>query len=58
MSDYFIFTEAYNCADILKNCLKSFYKYHDDVVHVYGTKKDLDELEEFDLIKKNINNTK
>ena len=52
MNDFFIFTEAYNCADILNNCLKSFYKYHSDTVHVYGTKKDLDELDNFCLIKK------
>jgi len=51
MSDYFIFTEAYNCADILKNCLNSFYKYHDDIVHVYGREEDLDQLKDFKLIK-------
>ena len=52
MSDFYIFTEAYNCSDILKNCLKSFYKYHDDIVHVFGTKEDLDNLSEFLKIKK------
>jgi len=48
--DYFIFTEAYNCSDILKNCLKSFYKYHDDNVYVYGTETDIKNLSEFDKI--------
>jgi hypothetical protein len=50
MNNCFIFTEAYNCSDILKNCLKSFFTYHDDVIHVFGTKKDLQELEEFTKI--------
>jgi hypothetical protein len=52
MSEYFIFTEAYNCADILKNCLKSFYRYHNDIVYVYGTESDFEELKDFPLIKK------
>lgn len=51
MVNFFIFTEAYNCSDILKNCLKSFYKYHDDVVHIFCTEEDLDNLKEFDKIK-------
>lgn len=50
MSEYFIFTESYNCSDILKHCLKSFYKYHDDQVHVFCTKNDLNELKEFKKI--------
>jgi len=47
MSEYFIFTESYNCSDVLKHCLKSFYKYHNDNVYVFCTKNDLDELKEF-----------
>lgn len=50
MLDFFIFTEAYNCSDILKNCLKSFYRYHDDVVHVFCTEEDLPNLKKFDKI--------
>lgn len=50
MSDTFIFTEAYNCSDILKNCLKSFYRYHEDSVHVFGTSKDLENLKDFNKI--------
>jgi hypothetical protein len=48
--DFFIFTEAYNCSDILKNCLKSFYKYHDDVIYVFGTENDIKSLSEFNKI--------
>ena len=41
MSKAFIFTEAYGCGLILKNCLESFFKYHpDEKVHVFGTFKD------------------
>lgn len=48
--EYFIFTEAYNCSDILKNCLKSFYKYHDDTIYVFGTENDIKNLSEFNKI--------
>lgn len=51
MKTPFIFTEAYSCADILKNCLESFYKYHDDPVHVFGTKEDLEFLKKYEKIK-------
>jgi hypothetical protein len=50
MSEHFIFTEAYNCSEILKNCLESFYKYHDDPVHVFCTKNDLNDLKHFKKI--------
>ena len=41
-----IFTEAYGCGEVLKDCLTSFYKYHDYKVHIYGTQADFDELGE------------
>lgn len=50
MTNPFIFTEAYNCADILKNCLESFYKYHDDPIYVFGKEEDLELLKNFDKI--------
>lgn len=50
MSKYFIFTESYNCSDILKHCLRSFYKYHNDQIYTFCTKNDLDELKEFKKI--------
>lgn len=51
MDDFFIFTEAYSCGDILQNCLNSFYNHHDDVIHVFGTEEDLNFLKNFDKVK-------
>lgn len=48
--NFFIFTEAYNCSDVLKHCLNSFYKYHDDSIHVFCTLQDLEEIKQYKKI--------
>jgi len=45
IEDFFIFTEAYNCGLILKECLNTFHKYHDVKVTIFGTPKDFEELD-------------
>ena len=48
----FIFTEAYNCGLILKECLESFFKYHPNIiVHVFGTYKDFKKLGKFKSVR-------
>ena len=42
--DIFVFTEAYNCGKVLNPSLESFHKYHDQTVHIFGTRDDFDEL--------------
>jgi len=44
MEDILIFTEAYNCGLILKKCLESFHKFHDNKVVIFGTPKDFEYL--------------
>jgi len=40
----FIWTEAFNCGEILNPMLKSYVKHNKLPIHVYGTKKDLEEV--------------
>ena len=42
----YIFTEAYNCGKILKRCLETFHRHHDNKVHIFGKRPDFDELGE------------
>lgn len=53
MQKSFIFTEAFNCAKILNIALKSFHAHHDLKVHIFGTLRDFEELDE---IKEHANN--
>lgn len=46
MNEIFIFTECYNCGDILKKSLESFHNYHDLKVHIFGKKDDFERLGE------------
>lgn len=39
--DYFIWTEAIGCGEILPPCLESFLKHHDEKIHVFGYPEDL-----------------
>jgi hypothetical protein len=48
MSNFYVFTEAFNCGKILSVCLESFHKHHDIKVHITGTSKDF--LEAGDII--------
>lgn len=45
MKDTFVFTIGYNCGLILNKCLQSFHKYHDVKIHVFGTHKDIKQIE-------------
>jgi hypothetical protein len=42
--DVFIWTEAFNCGEILAPMLSSYVKHHNLPIHVYGTQNDLDEV--------------
>ncbi|MCC7160289.1 hypothetical protein IT399_00970 [Candidatus Nomurabacteria bacterium] len=44
MNEIFIFTEIVNCGKIGKIALDSFHKYHNQKVHVYGTKSDFEKI--------------
>jgi hypothetical protein len=39
--EYFIWTEAIGCGEILPPCLESFLKHHDEKIHVFGYPEDL-----------------
>lgn len=48
---YFIWTEIYNCGKIGNIALRFFNKFHPHLkVHVYGRKKDFEEIEKFDNV--------
>lgn len=38
--NYYIFTEIVQCGKIGKIAITSFHKYHDQVIHIYGTPED------------------
>lgn len=42
--DIFIWTEAFNCGEILDPMLSSYVKHNNLPIHVYGTQNDLDEV--------------
>jgi hypothetical protein len=42
--EIYIFTECYNCGEILKKSLETFYKYHNFKVHIFGKKEDFEKL--------------
>lgn len=39
--EYFIWTEAIGCGEILPPCLESFLRHHDEKIHVFGYPEDL-----------------
>jgi len=43
-NEVFIWTEAFNCGEILAPMLSSYIKHHELPIHVYGTQNDLDEV--------------
>lgn len=45
MTDFFIFTEVIRCGIIGRIALKTYHKFHEMPVHIYGTDTDLLELE-------------
>lgn len=49
MNDFFVYTEIVNCGKIGKIALKTFIEHHpSQKVHVYGTQKDYEWVQEFD----------
>jgi hypothetical protein len=42
LEDVFIWTEAFNCGELLTPFLSSYVKYHNQPINVFGSKKDLD----------------
>ena len=42
--EVFIWTEAFNCGEILQPMLSSYIRHNDYPIHVYGTQSDLDEV--------------
>lgn len=50
MKNVFIFTEIFNCAKIGQIALRSFYKYHDLKVHVFGRDEDFEQIDPFSNI--------
>ncbi len=44
IQDSFIFTECFNCGAIARQAIESFHEHHNLKLHVFGTKKDFEEL--------------
>ena len=42
--DVFVWTEAFNCGEILNPMLSSYIKHNNLPIHVFGTQSDLDEV--------------
>ena len=52
--NYFIWTEAFNCGEILTPMLSSYLKHHNYPIHVFATDNDLQEVDiKSDLVVKN-----
>jgi len=44
MNNFFIWTEAYNCGEILQPMLSSYIKHNPYIINVFGTKSDLEKV--------------
>ena len=45
LKSYFIWTEAFNCGEILNPMLASFLKHHDFPIHVFASDSDFQEVD-------------
>ena len=44
-NNLFIFAIAYNCGLVMKKCLESYHKFHNDKIYIFGTKNDFNFIE-------------